>query len=421
MYPTEGSLVQQQETDEEQEGRRRVTEFHTNNIGRITGGGKMMKICRKIPVICHENRKAWLEKQNTMIKCNSVTPEPSLLGSSVLSHNVSLNSLSELPGEFSWRNACSKSKMSPSQILFEHFTPSLKEEDKKILRLMAQRREAAIREEEIAHSVRNMWAEEKKQHAKNLEERMKSRNEYIAQKRKMEGLKNYWRKKNQIDMLNEEKILLESRINEKHERTEWRKKEISAQKKVKPGVENYAEELIHTQRKREQDWEDDFQDLLKLKYYEDKSRRAEEKLRLVLAEKLRRIKESSLKRDLKWQAAKDLREEIRRKAEEIQKENMKREETYQAIREHRVINAIEWKKRMALEKNQMKKEYHAFIYNKLKEEEREKETQARLYLQAKEARMRAIREEKESAISRSRSNSRMAANLRQKIKSSYNF
>lgn len=49
---------------------------------------------------------------------------------------------------------------------FRHFTPSLKEEDKKILRLMTQRREAAIREEEIAHSIRNMWAEEKKQHLK---------------------------------------------------------------------------------------------------------------------------------------------------------------------------------------------------------------------------------------------------------------
>lgn len=82
----------------------------------------MMKICRKIPVICQENRKAWLEKQNAMIKCNSVTPEPSVLESSVLSHNVSLNSLSELPGEFSSRNACCRSKLSPSQIFFEYDT-----------------------------------------------------------------------------------------------------------------------------------------------------------------------------------------------------------------------------------------------------------------------------------------------------------
>lgn len=42
----------------------------------------------------------------------------------------------------------------------------ISDEDKKILRLMALRREAAIEEEEMAFSARNVWAQDKQLHTK---------------------------------------------------------------------------------------------------------------------------------------------------------------------------------------------------------------------------------------------------------------
>lgn len=152
----------------------------------------------------------------------------------------------------------------------------------------------------------------------------------------------------------------------------------------------------------------------------------------------------SLKRDLKWQAAKETREELKKKYNEIQLENMKRYQSSQMLSEYRANWALEWKKKLLLEKNKMKMEHHYYILNKwvwddtfsscykvsciffffffrLKDEDRQKEIQARQQLESKEAKLRYIREKKESAISRSRMNCKIAAELRQKIKSSYNL
>lgn len=124
---------------------------------------------------------------------------------------------------------------------------------------------------------------------------------------------------------------------------------------------------------------------------------------------------------------------------------MKRYQSSQLLSEYRVNWALEWKKKLLLEKNKMKMEHHFYILNKwvklfiaktlfsflliyfifdffrLKDEDMQKEIQARQQIETKDAKLRHIRDKKESAISRSRTNAKITAELRQKIKSSYNF
>ncbi|KAK6624888.1 hypothetical protein RUM44_011752 [Polyplax serrata] len=284
---------------------------------------------------------------------------------------------------------------------------------------MAARRDAKIEEGELALYAKCTWEEDKIRREKGFKEKKESHAEYLIQKRQLEKVQNTMRKRYKDETLKQEKLLLEMKIAEDQEKAEKRH-EVFHQKKMQM-QKSISKNRTQIQRilKRQKEQDEETEKVRRVIMRKEKEKKSEEALAWISMERRRRIREERRKRELKWVTAKNQRDQLKRQCEEDLLNHINLRKIREESQAEKLLSAREWKRRLASDKNNVKKQHHRFLLNRKIDEDAEKIDEVRQRIQDKNIKMRIFREKREMEVLKSKFHARTTANLRQMIQATY--